>query len=437
MEGYENPSTSSTVPIDNLTSFSIPNTRNIQNMWGFLMFNEELKMNGLLLSNDQYNVQRLADIKEDEEVDLNVSYNFSVYSAAVPNFTGKIPYLKNNGPQELKIGDLTLSVNDSVPINHGDKIFLSKENFFICEYSEPNVNYKIRFPKDVTNIYQVYDKILFHNSRNKVMKCVEKNDCKVLVIKIIKLQEDFDSLKEVNILKKLENPLIISLIDSIVGDTYLYMMFECIKDTLYSMFINQEDITEEDKLFFFFQISKGVEYLHKQKVIHRDIKPLNILMKNMLAGYLIKIIDFGASTMDVDYCNTFIGTEGFMAPEILENNYNNSVDIYSLGSTLYWMYEKKIAIDASQFRNPKYEVQYAQTTPDKIRKLIGLMMGVSPESRPSIGDVLNVTFISCYQKRFNDLLQSFTGNKTNNIARLQSHPPTNYNKMQKVSSAFF
>ena len=83
-------------------------------------------------------------------------------------------------------------------------------------------------------------------------------------------------------------------------------------------------------------IAYGLRFLHSKNIIHRDVKPENILMT---ADYRIKLADFGVSKM-VNECftqaHTSIGTLTYMSPEVyLHRPYNKKCDIWALGLILY------------------------------------------------------------------------------------------------------
>ena len=95
-----------------------------------------------------------------------------------------------------------------------------------------------------------------------------------------------------------------------------------------------DSFTEAEIVEYMIEISNGVEYCHRHKVVHKDLKPLNILSAN---GHL-KLCDFGiakfienTTRINPDYCS-----EGYAAPEILGGKkFRFKVDIWSMGCILY------------------------------------------------------------------------------------------------------
>ncbi|KAK8837206.1 hypothetical protein M9Y10_036633 [Tritrichomonas musculus] len=102
--------------------------------------------------------------------------------------------------------------------------------------------------------------------------------------------------------------------------------------------IKEKTMTKCDLVFTIYQIVEGMKYVHYQKVIHRDLKPTNILVAS---DGTIKICDFGISklmTAEEQSMTKGLGTQKFMAPEIInEEDYDEKVDVYSFGVIAYFI----------------------------------------------------------------------------------------------------
>eukprot|EP01080_Neovahlkampfia_damariscottae_P003567 gene3567-6302_t len=129
---------------------------------------------------------------------------------------------------------------------------------------------------------------------------------------------------------------------------YLIMNFES-KGDLTKNFINFQ--TTEDYLNMVRQICSGLSYLHSKKIMHRDIKPQNVLVSE---NGILKLCDLeflreteGGGT------RTFVGTPGYIAPETITGNYTEKIDIFSLGVLILQMYVKQ---DKLKFMPEKKEI---------------------------------------------------------------------------------
>ena len=98
-----------------------------------------------------------------------------------------------------------------------------------------------------------------------------------------------------------------------------------------------ERIPEEEALRFLKQLLNGFKGLLKVGAIHRDFKLENVLIHNDNGDRMLKIADLGFSKQ-ADLTQTTLGTRGYMAPEIMKfQNYDNKVDIWSLGIGVFRM----------------------------------------------------------------------------------------------------
>ena len=145
-------------------------------------------------------------------------------------------------------------------------------------------------------------------------------------------------LQEAEILEKLEHPNIIKILDCGLSRGRCYLVMEYIKGMSLENLIKQEGKLEENKaLHLLYQISSALEYIHRFSIIHRDIKPRNILMDK---EKIPKIADFGiALSKEEKRKNLTVlraGTPAYMSPEqIRGERIEEKTDIYSLGVTAY------------------------------------------------------------------------------------------------------
>ena len=168
-----------------------------------------------------------------------------------------------------------------------------------------------------------------------------------VAIKKIKL-ENLDSKSfrmindEVEIMKKINShqkscPNIIKCYDIIEEYDFIYLILEYCEDGDLSKIIGKP-IKENVVKYYFGQIINALYYLYENNIIHRDIKPKNILLKNNKKDLVI--CDFGFARIKTNFkrVHTICGSPLYMAPELLdEKSYTEIVDIWAIGMILYEM----------------------------------------------------------------------------------------------------
>lgn len=144
------------------------------------------------------------------------------------------------------------------------------------------------------------------------------------------------ALREVEILKRLNHPLIINVLDewattSADGDVQLYFVMPLQRSSLDWVLRTHKDmLTMEHVKFISVQIFCAIEYLHQLGIIHGDVKPSNILINEDCS---IKVADFGLATV-APTRKKHIVTRWYRAPELLIGNlsqYSCHVDMWAIG----------------------------------------------------------------------------------------------------------
>ncbi|KAI1822962.1 kinase-like domain-containing protein [Xylaria intraflava] len=162
---------------------------------------------------------------------------------------------------------------------------------------------------------------------------------------------------EIAIMKKLDHPNLVALIEVLDDpeDDSLYMVLEmCKRGVVMNIDLNQPAIPYNNELCrtWFRDLVLGIEYLHAQGIIHRDIKPDNLLLTE---DDVLKIVDFGVSEMfeksNEMVTNKVAGSPAFIPPELCQANHGEvsgkAADVWSMGVTLYCLKYGKLPFDGN------------------------------------------------------------------------------------------
>jgi serine/threonine protein kinase len=198
-------------------------------------------------------------------------------------------------------------------------------------------------------------------------------------------------MREIDILMKLKHPCIISLHQVIHHKQKLYIVMDYIHGTDLMQYIQANNgLSEKEAQRCFRQIVSALDYCHEHGVIHRDVKPKNILVD--MQGNL-KLIDFGMSNWieEGKLRSTFCGTPAFASPEIILGiKYTGTpVDVWSTGVVLYLMvtgrypFENVGEVLQSSYKEPTNNVS------QECKDLIRSMLVVAPEQRAKLSQVKN------------------------------------------------
>ncbi len=212
---------------------------------------------------------------------------------------------------------------------------------------------------------EFYDRLehIGEGSYGLVIKVKPKLTDEIRAMKIISKQNvifgvrEADILNEIKILKYLDHPNIIKIYEFFKDENFYYIINEyCEEGDLLSKMEMQKNSVFNEKVAcnIMKQILSAVGYLHSKKIFHGDLKLENILVDSSYYNskkdnfnnrlFDIKLIDFGCSKIwakEFDMTDV-IGSVCYVAPEVLENNYDESCDIWSCGVIMFILLSGKM-----------------------------------------------------------------------------------------------
>ena len=144
-------------------------------------------------------------------------------------------------------------------------------------------------------------------------------------------------LREPRLLASLNHPNIVTVLTAEKQDNVFFIVMEYVSGETLESIIGREGAVEMPKaLDYTCQICNAVDHAHRQGVIHRDLRPANIMVAD---NGLTKVADFGTSRFLelAAHGTTVIGSPPYMAPEQFQGRATFASDIYSLGVTMYQM----------------------------------------------------------------------------------------------------
>ncbi|GAB9465701.1 Cyclin-dependent kinase 2 [Globisporangium polare] len=206
-----------------------------------------------------------------------------------------------------------------------------------------------------------------------VYKSMDLVTKQVVALKRIRLETEDDgipstALREISVLRELEHPNIVSLLDCLQEDGKLFLVFEYVDKDL-KRFMEYKLGMLDPALIksLLYQLLKGLAFSHSRGVMHRDLKPQNLLVS--LKGSL-KIADFGlarAFSIPVKKYTHEVVTLWYRAPEILlgQEIYSPPVDIWSVGVIFAEMLAKKPLFPGDSEIDQLYRIFRTLGTPDE------------------------------------------------------------------------
>ena len=266
------------------------------------------------------------------------------------------------------------------------------------------------------NRYQLQD-LIGVGGMAKVYKATDRLLQRDVAIKILKDQyaEDDEFVKkfsnEALSAARLTHVNIVSVYDIgedlIEGKKIHYIVMEYVNgETLKDLIDRKKIISNHDIIDYSIQISQALNQAHSSNIVHRDIKPQNILMDRY---GLLKVTDFGIARVStnatITYTSSILGTVHYISPEQAKGKFvDEKSDLYSLGVVMYEMATGKVPFDADN--SVGIAVMHIQDEPESPIKL-------NENLSPRLNDIIMKLLEKDPQKRFknaNELIRALEDN---------------------------
>ncbi len=235
-----------------------------------------------------------------------------------------------------------------------------------------------------------------------VYKAYDNIDDRTVAVKILKEEflanEEFRRRfkNESKAIAVLSHPNIVKVYDVSYGDKVQYIVMECVDGITLKEYIRQQGVINyKEAVFFVTQILRALQHAHDKGIVHRDIKPQNIML---LENGAIKVTDFGIARFSRSETRTMtdstIGSVHYISPEQARGDItDDKADIYSVGVMLYEMLTGKLPFESDN--TVSVAIMQLQQEPVKPRDI-----------NPSIPIGLEQIVLKAMQKNVNDRYQS-------------------------------
>eukprot|EP00878_Enallax_costatus_P020965 GHUV01022181.1.p1 GENE.GHUV01022181.1~~GHUV01022181.1.p1 ORF type:complete len:482 (+),score=159.09 GHUV01022181.1:903-2348(+) len=208
-----------------------------------------------------------------------------------------------------------------------------------------------------------------------------------VAVKILKEMQDDASqyqefLQEVSIMRKVRHKNVVQFIGACTWKPNLCIVFEYMSGgSVYDWIRREGPLKLSQVLKVCVEVSRGMDYLHQRKIIHRDLKAANLLLDE---NGMVKIADFGVARMIEanGHMTAETGTYRWMAPEVIEHKpYDEKADVFSFGVVLWELLTCKIP--------------YSDMTP--LQAAVGVVQkGLRPAIPPNCPPQLTTMMAACW-----------------------------------------
>ena len=289
-----------------------------------------------------------------------------------------------------------------------------------------------------------FHELLGRGSFGKVYRVTRKQDGQIYVMKQINVAEmsepeQRDAVNEVKVMASMDHCNIVRYFDSFIDGELLNIVMEFCDGGDLQAYLKQlggKSLPEPQIWHIFIQICQGMAYMHKKRILHRDLKTANLFLAslssmsvgansnsnvdaqaasktktaNKLPKLAVKIGDLGVARVlnsSSSFAQTLVGTPYYLSPELCEDKpYNNRSDVWALGCILYELCSLKHPFVAKnqgalilKIVRGKYPALDADLYSPSLRQLVKCMLSRSPSRRPTVQHILGLNVVRSWATR--------------------------------------
>ncbi len=280
-------------------------------------------------------------------------------------------------------------------------------------------------------------RVIGRGAMGVVYEAIDPDIDRVVAIKTINLMLSPEEMvqyearfkQEIKAAGRLNHPNIVTIYDVGKTDNMAYMAMEFINGCeLKDLLKVGTPLPIDVALNIIAQAAEGLAFAHSRDIIHRDVKPANIMLLENEEGMVAKITDFGIARMPASAVKTMtgmvMGSPRYMSPEqVIGKNLSARSDIFSLGVVLYEALTGLAPFEADSISSIMYQtVHAAEDRPSKVNPnldpdldaLIAKALAKSPEDR--------FDSMKAFARRLREIIRSRAGENAFSLAQLRTSP---------------
>jgi len=353
----------------------------------------------------------------------------------------KVMYLTEDSERwvEAVVEEVEHDTNDELWL----EIRLSNPNIVeeVFAFDECVKPFSERFPITHT-LEQVKEKYEFmkklgHGATSLVRLVKRRSDGKLFALKQIKkkrldLDEQAQVEKEIVFLQHASHPNIVEIEECLTTKSFICVILEYVSGGhLFDRITQKGSFSEFEAATIMKQILSALAYMHAADYCHRDVKPLNLMIRDDDMDCLdMCLIDFGFLGHTTKGLSTILGSPQFLAPEVIaEKPYSKKIDVWSCGIVLYMLLYGRVPFQANGSVPKLFKSIINDPVPHPknsglskaAHKVLERMLEKDPEKRASCAEVMNMDWFYTASPTF--LSSTHSKNmSTEDISKLENFP---------------